>query len=130
MPLGECFTKQVGNYPPLYNYFLILFSRLPVSDLYLIKTLSFYGEVVTAVFAVKIVAAVKREPFHWLWLGILLLLPVYMTNSSQWGQSDTLYVMCAVAGIYFALCRKSLLCCALMGLGLAFKMQMCIRDSP
>ncbi len=123
MPLGECFTKQVGNYPPLYNYFLILFSRLPVNDLYLIKTLSFYGEVVTAVFAVKIVAAVKREPFHWLWLGILLLMPVYMTNSSQWGQCDTLYVMCAVAGIYFALCRKSLLCCALMGLGLAFKMQ-------
>lgn len=124
MPLRECFATQVGNYPPLYNYFLILFSRLPLKELYLIKTLSFYGEALTAFFAVKIITSLKEKEFDWLWLGILLLMPVYMTNSSQWGQCDTLYTMCAVAGIYFALQRKSPLCFVFMGLGLAFKMQM------
>ena len=33
LSVKDCFVKQVGNYPPLYNYFLIMFSRLPLSDL-------------------------------------------------------------------------------------------------
>ncbi len=123
LSVKDCFIKQVGNYPPLYNYFLILFSRLPLSDLYLIKTLSFYFEITTAVFAVKLVALVRKENFSFVILGIFLILPVFLANSSQWAQCDAQYTMCAVAAVYFALKHKSVPCYVFIGLGLAFKMQ-------
>ncbi len=123
LSIKEGLVKQVGNYAPLYNYFLIAFSRIDLKDLYLIKTLSFYGEVITAVLAIKIVALARGDKFEFFWLGILLLMPVFFADSSQWGQCDTLYTMCAVAGVYCALKRRSVLCYICMGIGLAFKMQ-------
>lgn len=124
LPLKECFIRQVGNYPPLYNYFLIAFSRLPIRDLYLIKTLSFYGEVLAAVFAAKLVALVRKDSFSFPVLALFLFFPIFLSNSSKWAQCDTLYAGCALAGIYFALKRKSVLCYICIGLGLAFKLQM------
>ncbi len=123
LPLADCFIKQVGNYPPLYNYFLIAFSRMNISDLYLIKTLSFYFEAGTVFFAIKLVGLVRKESFNYLWAAIFLLLPIPFTNSSQWAQCDTMYTMCAVAGIYFALKRLSVPAYLFIGLGLALKMQ-------
>lgn len=123
LEIKDCFINQVGNYPPLYNYFLILFSRLNISDLYLIKTLSFYFETVTVFFAVKLICLVRKESFNFLWAAIFLLLPIPLTNSSQWAQCDTMYTMCVVAGIYFALKKNSIAAYLFIGLGLAFKMQ-------
>ena len=94
-----------------------------ISDLYLIKTLSFYFEAGTVFFAIKLVGLVRKESFNYLWAAIFLLLPIPFTNSSQWAQCDTMYTMCAVAGIYFALKRLSVPAYLFIGLGLAFKMQ-------
>ena len=124
MSIKECFIKQVGNYPPLYNYFLIAFSRMDISDMYLIKILSYCGEIVTAIFAVKIIAYVRKQSFDFVIFAIFLILPVPIINGIQWAQCDTLYTMCAVAGVYFALRSKSIPCFIFIGLGLAFKMQM------
>lgn len=126
LSIRECFKRQVGNYAPLYNYFLIAFSRIGLKDMYLIKMLSFYGEVITAVFAVKLIAFVRKGEFDFLWLAILLLVPIFICDSVQWGQCDTLYTLCAVAGVYFALKRKSVPCYIFMGIGLAFKMQILV----
>jgi len=123
LSIKEGLVKQVGNYAPLYNYFLIALSRIDLKDMYLIKILSIYGEVITAVLAIKIVALARGEKFDFFWLGILLLMPVFIADSTQWGQCDTLYTMCAVAGVYCALKRRSVLCYICMGIGLAFKMQ-------
>lgn len=119
----ECFTQLVGNYPPPYNYFLIAFSRLDIYDLYLIKTLSFWFETLTVFFAVKIICLVRKERFNYISAAVFLLLPIPLTNSSQWGQCDTMYTMCAVAGIYFALKCKCIPAYAFIGLGFAFKLQ-------
>ncbi|MDE7438922.1 MAG: hypothetical protein K2N23_00170 [Clostridia bacterium] len=121
--IKECFVQQVGNYSPLYNYFLIAFSRMNIYELYLIKTLSFYFEALTVFFAVKIICFVRKESFNFLWAAIFLLLPIPFTNSSQWAQCDTVYTMCVVAGIYFALKCNCIPAYIFIGLGLAFKMQ-------
>ena len=123
LSIKDCFVKQVGNYAPFYNYFLILFSRLPIYDLYLIKTLSFYFEVVTAIIVMKLIAKAKQTQSNPLYLAITLLLLIPLLNSSQWGQCDTIYTFFAVAGIYFAVNRKSILCFVMMGLSLSFKLQ-------
>ncbi|MDE6613174.1 MAG: hypothetical protein K2K28_01285, partial [Clostridia bacterium] len=126
LSIKDSLATQVGNYPPLYNYFLIVFSRINLFDMYLLKTFSFYGEVITAVFAIKLVAYVRKEKFNFVLLGLLLLMPIFLMDSSQWGQCDTFYTMCAVAGVYFALRSKSIPCFIFMGLGLAFKMQILV----
>lgn len=123
MPIKDCFVKQVGNYPPVYNYFLIIFSRIPISDLYLIKTLSFYFEVATAIVVMRLIADVRREESNPIDLAITLLLVIPLFNSSQWAQCDTMYTFFVVLGIYFAIHHRSIQCFVMMGLGLAMKMQ-------
>lgn len=124
LSIQDCFIQQVGNYTPFYNYFLILFSRLPISSLYLIKTFSFYFEVATAIVVMKLIAAVKKEKVSVIHLAVTLLLVIPLFNSSQWGQCDTIYTFFAVTGIYFAIQHKSAWCFVMMGFGFAIKMQM------
>ncbi len=124
MSIRQCFAMQVGNYTPFYNYFLILFSRLPIYDLYLIKILSFYFEVLTAIFVMKLIAKIKATQVNPLHLAITLILLIPLLNSSQWAQCDTIYAFFAVAGIYYAINRQSALCFIMMGIGFAIKMQM------
>ena len=78
----------------------------------------------TAVFAAKLVALVRKDSFSFPVLALFLFFPIFLSNSSKWAQCDTLYAGCALAGIYFALKRKSVLCYICIGLGLAFKLQM------
>lgn len=123
LPIQDCFTVKVGNYAPFYNYFLILFSRLPISSLYLIKILSFYFEVITAIVVVKLIAVAKKEQTNPLYLAITLLLAIPLLNSFKWGQCDVIYSCFAVVGIYFAIRRQSIWCFVMMGLSLSMKMQ-------
>ena len=123
LSVKESFITQVGNYSPLYNYFLIAFSRLNIYDLYLIKMLSFYFAALTVFFAVKIICLVRKESFNYLLAAIFFILPIPLTNSSQWGQCDTMYTMCIVAGVYFALKCNSIPAYLFIGLGFALKMQ-------
>ncbi|MCH5155585.1 MAG: DUF2029 domain-containing protein [Clostridiales bacterium] len=123
LSVSECFVKQVGNYPPVYNYFLIAFSRIKISDLYLIKTLSFYFEILAAVFAVKTISLLRQSKFDFFALGIFLLLPIFWANSSQWAQCDALYTSCVVVAVYFALKHNSIVAYVMIGLALAIKLQ-------
>ncbi len=124
MSITDCFVKQVGNYPPLYNYFLILFSRINISDLYLIKSLSFICEIVTAIYVARIVASVTNKPFNMLYVAITLCIPNFIIDSSIWAQCDTIYVLFAVMGVYYGINHRSMSCFICMGVGLAVKMQM------
>ncbi len=123
LSLQDCFIQQVGNYAPFYNYFLILVSRLPISSLYLIKTLSFYIEVATAIIVMKLIAVVKKDKANPVHLAIALLLLIPLLNTSQWAQCDVVYSFFAIAGIYFAVQHKSIWCFVMMGFGLAMKLQ-------
>ena len=38
--IGDAMRSDISDYPPVYNYFLILFSRININELYLIKALS------------------------------------------------------------------------------------------
>lgn len=122
--ISDCFKNQVGNYPPLYNYFLILFSRIPLKDMYLIKVFSLYGEIIMYLLAAKLAAFIREEKFSFLLLASLTLIPTFLLNSSQWGQCDCFYTACALGAVYLALKHKSVACFFVLGLGLAFKMQM------
>ncbi|HBG55325.1 MAG TPA: hypothetical protein DDW99_03590, partial [Ruminococcaceae bacterium] len=83
--------RLAGGYLPPYFYLLALMSYLPGRDLYLIKLLSFAGDIVLAVFALKIVRLKYAQFWGEIAYAAVLLLPSVVLNSGAWGQCDSFY---------------------------------------
>ena len=90
-----------------YNYFLALFSYLPIRDLYLIKWLSILFDVILAWGVLRLVglyresAAAKLTGFF-----LTFFLPTVILNGALWGQCDSIYAAFAVWALYFGLADK------------------------
>lgn len=123
LSLKECFSSKVGNYSPTYNYFLILFSRIPLSDLYLIKLLSFIFELLTAYFIVDLVSYIRKKDFNILLFIIVLFIPCFFINSCEWGQCESIHTFFSFMAIYFAIKNMSKMSFMFLGLSLCFKFQ-------
>lgn len=115
---------QIGNYNIPYLYFLALFSYSSIDDLYLIKLLSIFFDVLLAWGAMLIVsrftASVPRR------MGVfftVLMLPTVFLNGALWGQCDSIYVSLALLGIYCALDDRPVLSIVLAALSFSFKLQ-------
>ena len=116
--------QTIGNYNIPYNYFLALFSYLPIRDLYLIKWLSVLFDVILAWGVLRLVglyresAAAKLTGFF-----LTLFLPTVILNGALWGQCDSIYAAFAVWALYFGLDDKPARSVAFIALSFAFKMQ-------
>lgn len=121
--IKNCFISTISNYTPPYNYFLILFSRLPIYDLYLLKALSSIFELLSAVVITLIIAKILKKNFNVWIFAIMWLLPTSLGNSSWWAQCDTIYTFFGLLGLYLALCHKSKSAFLMFGISTAFKMQ-------
>lgn len=116
--------ESVGNYNVPYLTFLALFSRSAVSDLYLIKLLSIFFDVILAWSVMRIAGHfAKKAERQLLAFFLVLLWPTVILNGALWGQCDSIYVAFAVLSIAMALEEKPWLCVAAMGASFAFKLQ-------
>lgn len=117
-------ATPVGNYNIPYLYFLAFFSYLPIRDLYLIKLLSVFFDVMLAWGCALLLGRVTRSvPRRLACYFTVLLLPTVLLNGALWGQCDGVYVALAVLAIYLALADKpvgSMLC---ITLAFGFKLQ-------
>ena len=113
-----------GNYNIPYLYFLALFSMSRVPDLYLIKLLSVFFDVVLAWGCLRLVGFFRRSDALRLaaFLGALLL-PTVLLNGAYWGQCDGIYVAFAVWALYYALRGKGVRSMILLALSFSFKLQ-------
>ena len=117
-------SQRIGNYNIPYNYFLALFSYLPIRDLYLIKCLSILFDVILAWGVLRLVgffrsgAAAKLTCFF-----LVLFLPTVILNGALWGQCDSIYVAFAVWALYFGLDDKPIRSLVFIAISFAFKMQ-------
>lgn len=120
----KALATPVGNYNIPYLYFLALFSYLPVRDLYLIKLLSVFFDVLLAWGCALLLGRVTKSHVRRLACYFtVLLLPTVLLNGALWGQCDGVYVALAVLAIYLALDDKpvgSMLC---ITLAFGFKLQ-------
>jgi Gpi18-like mannosyltransferase len=117
-------SQSVGNYNVPYLYFLALFSYLPVSDLYLIKLLSIFFDVVLAWGIMRLVYVFRQTPAAVLTgFFLTLFLPTVVLNGAYWGQCDCIYTAFAVWAVYFALDRRPILSVVFAALSFAFKLQ-------
>lgn len=117
-------SQPVGNYNIPYLYFLALFSYFPVDDLYLIKLLSIFFDVLLAWAAMGIVKKLggslgqRMAAFF-----AILFLPTVVLNGALWGQCDSIYVALALMSIYLALDDRPVLSMLAMTLSFGFKLQ-------
>ena len=117
-------ARPVGNYNIPYLYFLALFSLSDINDLYLIKLLSIFFDVLLAYAAMGLASkmGVGVRARLACFFGVLLL-PTVVLNGALWGQCDSVYVSLALMSVYLALDGKpsaSVLC---MTLAFGFKLQ-------
>ena len=117
-------ARPVGNYNIPYLYFLALFSYLPLRDLYLIKLLSVFFDVLLAWGCAMLLGRVTGSRARRLACYFtVLFLPTVLLNGALWGQCDGVYVALAVISVWLALEGKpvgSVLC---MTLSFGFKLQ-------
>lgn len=115
---------SIGNYNVPYLTFLALFSQSAVKDLYLIKLLSIFFDVVLAWGVMRIAGHfVKTAERQLLAFFLVLLWPTVILNGALWGQCDSIYVSFAVLSVAMALENRPWLCVTAMGACFAFKLQ-------
>ncbi len=113
------------NYHVPYLYFLALFSYAPAgADLYLIKLLSVFFDLIMAWAAMKLVGRVTDKP------GLragsffaVLFWPTVFLNGSLWGQCDSIYVAFLLLGLWLALEDRPILSLVMFALSFGFKLQ-------
>lgn len=116
--------NSVGNYNVPYLYFLALFSYSGIKDLYLIKLLSVFFDVLLAWAVMRIVYIFSKSRTAVLSAFLLtLLLPTVVLNGAYWGQCDSIYASLALWSVYFALRERPILSMAFIAASFAFKLQ-------
>jgi Gpi18-like mannosyltransferase len=96
--------ESVGNYNIPYLYFMALFSYSDIPDLYLIKLLSTFFDVLLAYAALLLVRKAGKSLLQAaVCFFLVLLLPTVMLNSAVWGQCDSIFVSLALLGLAYGL---------------------------
>ncbi len=117
-------SQSVGNYNLPYLYFLAAFSYLDVPDLYLIKLLSVFFDLILAWGVARLVYIFKDNRNTILWaFFVTLFLPTVYLNGALWGQCDSIYAAFAIWSIVFALADRPVLSVISIALSFAFKLQ-------
>ena len=120
----EALRWNIGNYNVPYLYFLALFSYSSVRDLYLIKLLSIFFDVMLAWGVMRTVYCFTTDYRKVLAaFFVTLFLPTVILNGAYWGQCDSIYGAFAVWSIYFALREKPIASVCMVALSFAFKLQ-------
>ena len=116
--------RPVGNYNVPYLYFLALFSYSKIRDLYLIKLLSIFFDVLLAWGGMRLVSRLTESPLRRIGCFFtLLLLPTVYLNGAVWGQCDSIYVALAVLALAKALEDRPIRAMILLALSFGFKLQ-------
>lgn len=116
--LGE----NVGDYNLIYQYILLLISKAPLKDLYLIKLFS-------VIFDYALARHVARgRPFRWRKgesadAAHRADLPTVLINGACWGQCDAVYVFFIVMSLCDMKTRKPVRAAAMLAIAFAFKLQ-------
>ncbi len=114
----------VGNYNIPYLYFMALFSYSGIKDLYLIKLLSVFFDVVLAYASMQLLGKFVQSSLQRLaCFFTVLFLPTVYLNGSVWAQCDSIYVALAVLSIYLALDGKPIRAMIAITISFGFKLQ-------
>lgn len=118
-------SRQVGNYNIPYQIITYILTLFPWSALTAYKVLSVIFDLVLAGSTALLVKEIKPENKLMQFVAYALVfcsLPVIF-NSAFWAQCDSIYVSFIILAIYFTLRGRTLPTFIMLGLSLAFKLQ-------
>ena len=124
MSVKEALCTPLGDYNMPYIYILLIFSRINMHSMLLIKSFSCIFDVVLAYFVMKLVMyGVKDRRLQVASFILALAAPTVMINSAQWSQCDALYVSFCLMSMLSALEGKGRKCAICWTVAFCFKMQ-------
>lgn len=110
------------NYTPIYMYILWFITILPIDTLMGIKIVSTLFDLLLAVVTAKIVREISPRVNPIITFGIVWLLPTVISNSSMWGQCDSIYTSFVMISLLYLLKEKYL--CGMFFYGIAFAIKL------
>ena len=114
----------IGNYNVPYLTLLALFSGAGMRDLYWIKLISIFFDVVLAFSAMQLVGLLSDRVWRKLLTFFLVLFwPTVVLNGALWGQCDSIYAALSLLGLWLIFAEKPWAGVAAMGAAFAFKLQ-------
>lgn len=115
--------KNIGDYMPPYFYLMAALTYIPAPGIYLIKMLSFIGDIFMAYFAMRIVRLKYEEFWGEIVYTVVLLLPSVILNSAAWGQCDSFYTGALLACVYFIMVDRQYAAVTAFSIAFIFKLQ-------
>lgn len=115
--------RNIGDYMPPYFYLLAFLTYLPGRPLFLIKGLSFLGDVILAFFSMRIVERQRGRFWGCIVYAAVLFLPSVILNSGAWAQCDAIYTAALLACVYFVMEKRDYAAVAAFSVAFVFKLQ-------
>lgn len=118
--------EQVGNYNLVYQFFILLMTKLPMPGLHAYKLLSSIFDFGLAFGAWWLTRTLVGKENKWApltALAVVLVSPAVVINSSVWAQCDSIFTFFVVLSLTCLVKEKYPWSMALLGVALAFKLQ-------
>ena len=93
-------AENVGDYNLIYQYFLLLITKINLHDLYLIKLISVAFDYALALLMMRAAGQFGGERAKLPAMLLMLVLPTVLLDGACWGQCDSVYVFFIVLSLH------------------------------
>lgn len=116
---------QVGNYNLLYQFFIAVFTYIPIDDLYAYKIFSIIFDVALAILGTLWIKELSGGDMWKCLLAFtgIFLSPVVMMNSALWAQCDSIYSFFCILTFYLLYKKRFYMAMVFWGIAFLFKLQ-------
>ena len=116
-------AENVGDYNLLYQYFLLLVSKAPLHDLYLIKLLTVLFDYLLALAMMRAAGRFAGEKAALPVFLTVMALPTALLDGACWAQCDSVYVFFIVMSLYLLATDRPMRSAVFLSVAFAFKLQ-------
>lgn len=124
MSVRQALVTPIGDYNVPYLYLLLLISRIPASDLLLIKAVSCFFDILLCLAVFRIVSRLTESPtVRVISFVVTAAVPTVLLNGGMWAQCDSVYAFFCLMAVDYLLQKRGRPAMIYFGLGFAFKLQ-------
>ncbi|MGN0758907.1 MAG: glycosyltransferase 87 family protein [Candidatus Ventricola sp.] len=116
-------AKNVGDYNLVYQYILLIISRVPLFDLYLIKWVTVCFDFLLALVMMRASGHFAGRQTEVPMFLIVLSLPTMLLDGACWAQCDPVYITFVVLSLYALETDRPYLSAITLSIAFAFKLQ-------
>ena len=116
-------AENVGDYNLIYQYILVIISKTPIKDLYLIKYVTVVFDFLLGLTMMQAAKRFASKAYGLPALLITLALPTVVVDGACWGQCDPVYVFFIVMSLYMLETDSPYRSAISLAVAFAFKLQ-------